>query len=355
MTELKIRAAHMEDLDDIMAVYRCAKAYMDANGNPNQWTCGYPARDLIEGDIKKGHCYVCIARPAAGSEAKATARSTAGSEAAPAPAETICGVFAFILGTDQTYLYIEDGKWLNDAPYGTIHRIASDGSVKGVFSCCIDFCKSQSQEIRIDTHEDNKTMQHLIEKNGFSRCGIIYTRDHSPRIAYQLSVGGPDAYIIRRAVSGDIDRILALCRTISTTPGCTWGDDYPHAQDLQEDLDQNALFVICPKARPDRIIGCAGAAEYAEIDALSCWDPSIKRPCGLARIGISPEFQGRGAATALLSHIEADAGERCYDGIHFLVSPTNDPALALYHKFGYCGCGERNLFGLNWLCYEKKL
>ena len=28
-------------------------------------------------------------------------------------------------------------------------------------------------------------MQHLIEKNGFQRCGIIYVEDGSPRIAYE--------------------------------------------------------------------------------------------------------------------------------------------------------------------------
>ena len=29
-------------------------------------------------------------------------------------------------------------------------------------------------------------MQQLLELNGFRRCGIIYVRDGSPRIAYQL-------------------------------------------------------------------------------------------------------------------------------------------------------------------------
>ena len=92
---------------------------------------------------------------------------------------------AFIIGEDSTYLRIEDGKWLNENPYGTIHRIASDGAVKGLFSACIDFCKSQMEDLRIDTHADNKTMQHLILKNGFQKCGIIYLTNGSPRIAYQ--------------------------------------------------------------------------------------------------------------------------------------------------------------------------
>ena len=48
-----------------------------------------------------------------------------------------------------------------------------------------DYCKEDFDNLRIDTHDDNKKMQHLIEKNGFIRCGIIYVYDGSPRIAYQ--------------------------------------------------------------------------------------------------------------------------------------------------------------------------
>jgi RimJ/RimL family protein N-acetyltransferase len=44
---------------------------------------------------------------------------------------------------------------------------------------------AQIPNIRIDTHRDNAIMQHLLEKNGFVKCGIIYVEDGSPRIAYQ--------------------------------------------------------------------------------------------------------------------------------------------------------------------------
>lgn len=40
----------------------------------------------------------------------------------------IVGTFVFIIGDEPTYSEIE-GEWINDEPYGTIHRIASDGSV----------------------------------------------------------------------------------------------------------------------------------------------------------------------------------------------------------------------------------
>ena len=97
----------------------------------------------------------------------------------------IHGVFYFYIGTDPTYGVIEDGNWRSDTPYGTIHRIAGDGS-GGVLATAVAFGKTKINHIRIDTHHDNKIMQRAIAKQGFSRSGIIYLEDGSPRIAYDL-------------------------------------------------------------------------------------------------------------------------------------------------------------------------
>ena len=81
---------------------------------------------------------------------------------------------------------IEDGQWLDDTlPYGTVHRLASAGKHKGVASAVLDWSMEHCQSLRADTHADNKIMQHLLEKNGFTRCGIIHVADGSPRFAYQ--------------------------------------------------------------------------------------------------------------------------------------------------------------------------
>ena len=70
-----------------------------------------------------------------------------------------------------------------------MHRIAGDGAAHGVFDCTIDHCKGIYYNIRIDTHDDNKVMQHLIERSGFRKCGTIYVFDGTPRIAYQWTKG----------------------------------------------------------------------------------------------------------------------------------------------------------------------
>ena len=100
------------------------------------------------------------------------------------------GVFYYEYGADvePTYSVIEEGSWKNNAPYGVVHRIASDGSIKGVGAFCINWAFEQCGHLRIDTHSDNTVMQNLLLKLGFEKRGIIYVReDNSPRLAYEKS------------------------------------------------------------------------------------------------------------------------------------------------------------------------
>ena len=89
------------------------------------------------------------------------------------PEKRTVGTFCFVPSPDPNYAHNEDGAWLDDKPYHVIHRIASDGSEKGIFQACINWCTSRDSNLRADTHADNKVMQHLLEQNGFIRCGII--------------------------------------------------------------------------------------------------------------------------------------------------------------------------------------
>ena len=106
-------------------------------------------------------------------------------------------VFSFILGEDPTYKVIENGQWLNDKPYGTIHRIASNGIRRRMLKACVDYCKEIIDNIRIDTHADNSPMQNALHRLKFSLCGIIYTSDGSHRLAFQKD--------FRREITMEID------------------------------------------------------------------------------------------------------------------------------------------------------
>ncbi|WP_242879386.1 N-acetyltransferase [Butyrivibrio sp. INlla16] len=161
---LSVSTASEHDFNRIMEIYRYAQDYMIRSGNPSQWGHAYPEAEMIKADIRTNRCKVIHDN------------------------KGIHGVFALFDGEDPTYNYIENGEWLNDDPYITIHRIAGDGQVHGLLSCAVSYCRSICSNIRIDTHEDNKIMQRQIEKNGFRKCGTIYLENGAPRLAYHLVI-----------------------------------------------------------------------------------------------------------------------------------------------------------------------
>lgn len=162
MQDVVIRQAVQADLNPVMEVYASARRFMKETGNPTQWGDDFPPRELIDGRICRGELYVLAQEGA------------------------IHAAFALILGPDPTYARIEGGSWESDSPYGTLHQVASDGSVRGVFQRAVDFSLGRRRHLRVDTHADNKVMQAAILRAGFQYRGIIYVRDHSPRLAYEL-------------------------------------------------------------------------------------------------------------------------------------------------------------------------
>lgn len=164
---MNIRAAETSDIDFIMPIFETAKEYMRKSGNKNQWVDGYPQKELILNDINKKQFFVMEDEDDSGKK-------------------TIHGCFAFIIGEEPSYRIIEDGSWKDDSPYGTIHRIASDGKTKGIMSEAVKFCMSKISHLRADTHKDNKTMQHILQKLGFEYRGIIYISTGNPRLAFEL-------------------------------------------------------------------------------------------------------------------------------------------------------------------------
>ena len=161
MTELTIRKGTETDVEAVLAVYEAARCFMRASGNLTQWNDGYPSRADVLADMKAGNNYV-----------------------GEIDGEIVMA-FAFILGDDPTYRIIEDGAWLNDRPYGTIHRLGSIGRKSGMLAACVEFCFTRIDNLRLDTHCDNAPMLAAVDRLGFERCGIIYCRDGSPRIAFQ--------------------------------------------------------------------------------------------------------------------------------------------------------------------------
>lgn len=159
-----IRNAQTKDLPEILRIYDSAREFMRTHNNPTQWAGNYPDYETIVDDIEKQQIYVVT-----NDDDK----------------EKICGCFALIGGVDETYIKIYEGEWKNDSQYGAIHRVASDGTKKGIFAECVEFARKSYNHLRVDTHKDNIPMQGAITKCGFEYCGIIYLQNGDPRLAYE--------------------------------------------------------------------------------------------------------------------------------------------------------------------------
>ena len=167
-----IRPATPADLPALRPVFEAAKGIMRADGNHDQWSApGFPDDSLLLRDIARGGGFVIESTVMPG---------LTGHLAAP----RIVAYFALLPSPEPTYDVI-DGAWLTDEPYGVIHRMASYPEVHGIFSTIINYAASRFAHLRIDTHRDNRIMRHLIEKHGFTYCGIIWLEDGTERLAYE--------------------------------------------------------------------------------------------------------------------------------------------------------------------------
>ena len=155
-----IRKAEFTDLPQILKIYEDAREFMRQTGNPNQWWDYHPAESILREDIPKGQLDVWE------EDGKLLAS------------------FAYIPGIDPTYLQIDGPGWLNEEPYGVIHRIAVAQRGQGLIAKIFDWALERCPNLRIDTHVDNQPMRRALEKYGFQYCGIIRIFNGDERIAF---------------------------------------------------------------------------------------------------------------------------------------------------------------------------
>jgi hypothetical protein len=179
---MRIEKAEKKDLSFILPLFIRARKFMQENGNASQWAGTYPAREDIEKDIENGVAYVITEEALRENPLEEMHYK----EEASSKEKRIVAYFAFIIGEEQTYKRIVEGRWSSDKEYGTIHRLVSDGKTKGISRLCFQFCLQRIPYLRIDTHQDNVPMQKAIRSFGFSYCGRIFVRDGSGRDAFDI-------------------------------------------------------------------------------------------------------------------------------------------------------------------------
>lgn len=157
-----LRKAHMNEAEQCYACIEDAKAYQHSLGFA-QWHAGYPTLARVREDIEKDIGYVFEDGEVIG--------------------------YCAIADEEPAYDSIE-GAWKTDRPYLVVHRMAfsqkaqGKGLSKEAFACIRQLCAEKGiGAIRIDTHDDNKVMQHILSREGFVHCGTIYY--DGPRLAFE--------------------------------------------------------------------------------------------------------------------------------------------------------------------------
>lgn len=162
---MNVIKAKQRDISAVIAILDESKKIMQETGNTSQWNENYPSQTMIQTDIDNDNGFLCV------------------------ESGEIVGYFCFLQGNapDPNYHQIE-GAWLNQRPYGVIHRLGSNRKAKGVAQCAFAYAFSKIDTVRVDTHRENHPMQRFLKKQGFSICGVIHVSDGSPRDAFQKTI-----------------------------------------------------------------------------------------------------------------------------------------------------------------------
>lgn len=166
-----VKKATMEDLNRVMEVIYEGVEILK-NAQIPQWQDeNIPPREVLRQDILNEDCFVLVEQT------------------------QIVGVAVLQKEPEDNYKTLDSGKWLHDNQnYHTIHRftISPNTKEKGLAKLFMSHLISEAyrtggRDIRIDTHQKNIVMQHIIAKFDFSECGTmtIPIRD-GERLVYQL-------------------------------------------------------------------------------------------------------------------------------------------------------------------------
>lgn len=143
-----------EDVPAIMTLVEAAVRRLAAMG-VDQWQDGYPNRGRIEQDVAEGIGYVIEEN------------------------DRVVAYGAVIFTGEDAYRAIE-GQWLTEGEnYVVMHRmcvaeeVVGQGFGRRFMEAAEQLSRGRVRSFRVDTHADNRVMQSLLPRLGFTRCGTI--------------------------------------------------------------------------------------------------------------------------------------------------------------------------------------
>ena len=158
------RRATKEDVETIVGLIDSASKRLGAAGI-DQWQRGYPNRVSIERDVESGVGMVLC------------------------EGATIIAYGAVIFTGEPAYNDLTGGEWLSSEEYAVVHRLCVSeifvgmGFSKQFMHAAEAMASERVRSMRIDTHPENKIMQGLIQRLGYTYCGDVVIE--SRRLAYE--------------------------------------------------------------------------------------------------------------------------------------------------------------------------
>lgn len=148
------RPATPEDISTILCLIEAAVRRLKEQG-VDQWQDGYPNQGRIEQDLAEGIGYVIEEN------------------------DRVVAYGAVIFTGEEAYRTIE-GAWLTEEEnYVVVHRMCVADAVMGqgfgrrFMEAVEQLSRGRVRSFRVDTHADNRVMQSLLPRLGFTRCGTI--------------------------------------------------------------------------------------------------------------------------------------------------------------------------------------
>lgn len=161
---IELRPARPEELETAMEIIASAKRHLREQGI-DQWQAGYPDRACIRQDIASGKAFFAVDK------------------------NEVLGYLCVDYDGEPAYDRL-DGEWRSDGEYAVVHRMAFSESARGkgmsgaVFRLVEEMSRQRGvHSLRVDTDAGNQKMQHVLEREGFSRRGTIWF-DGSEKIAF---------------------------------------------------------------------------------------------------------------------------------------------------------------------------
>lgn len=166
-----LRRASVEDVERIVEIVHSAQRRLRESGI-DQWQNGYPNRQSVESDIAHGYGRVVC------HEGRVVAYG------------------ALTYDGESAYDRLQGGSWLTaeGCAYLTIHRLCVADEVLGrgvgrlFFALAEEEARAMVSSVRVDTHPDNRIMQHIISVLGYRYCGTVTYE--SLRLAYEKIICG---------------------------------------------------------------------------------------------------------------------------------------------------------------------